>query len=248
MTELALARIVAQRASISRRLAAQYISDNQVEVDGEICSSIAEKISENAVIKLNGRELSGISIKRQVLIYNKPVGEVCSAITEGRASVFETLPSLDNGKWIMVGRLDINTSGLLLFTTDGELAHRLMHPKYKLDREYIARVKCRPWQTFDRATLAMIKKGASLDGQHATFIDLVPMHRSSKSSNRYFHLVVQEGRNRLVRRLWEHFGYSVSRLTRVRFANISIPEELEAGDNKPLNKNDVKSLAACVGL
>ncbi len=248
MTEIALARIVAQRASISRRLAAKYISNNQVEVNGEICSSIAGKVSEDVTIKLNGRFLTGESVKRQVLLYNKPVGEVCSEVADGRASVFESLPSLDNGKWIMVGRLDINTSGLLLFTTDGELAHRLMHPKYKLDREYIARVKCRPWQTFDNSTLAMIKKGAILDGEHAFFIDLVPMHRNSKSSNRYFHLVVQEGRNRIVRRLWDHFGYGVSRLTRVRFANISIPEELDPGENMLLNKVDTRNLVSCVGL
>lgn len=248
MTDLSLARIVAQRASISRRLAAQYISNNQVEVDGEVCSSIAEKISEDSVIKLSGQELTGESVKRQVLIYHKPVGEVCSNVAQGRASVFEKLPSLDNGKWIMVGRLDINTSGLLLFTTDGELAHRLMHPKYKLDREYIARVKCRPWQSFDNKALALVKKGAMLDGEHAEFVDLVPMHRKSNSSNRHFYLVVQEGRNRLVRRLWEHFGYSVSRLTRIRFANISMPEELEAGEHIILNKQDTRSLAACVSL
>ncbi|MCH9664636.1 MAG: pseudouridine synthase [Gammaproteobacteria bacterium] len=247
--ELSLARMVAHRASISRRLAAEYISEDRVEVDGVICSSIAEKVSEDSLIKLNGELLiAAAKVKRQVLLYHKPVGEVCSSVAHGKPHVFGALPELDDGKWIMVGRLDINTSGLLLFTTDGELAHRLMHPKYKLDREYLARVKGRPQHNFDAASMAMIKRGAKLDGKQASFKDIMPLHRNSKSSNRYFYLVVQEGRNRLVRRLWEHFGYSVSRLSRVRFANISMPEELEAGDYVMLKKQDVRNLVACVDL
>lgn len=307
--QLSIAQILAQRASISRRAAAKMISDGRVEVDGKLCTSIATKISEQAKIKLAGHLLPRVKgdIKRQVLLYHKPVGELCGnvkevvAATDGTEltkgaeatkrvttrSVFDSLPSLDNGKWIMVGRLDINTSGLLLFTNDGELAYRLMHPKYQLDREYIARVKGKTRVTDE--TLKRLKQGVYLaaspkqankyDIRHAgkhnkpgnrqankmenkeqnmrltmhttqicKFNDIVPMHEYSKSNNQYFYLVVQEGRNRLVRRLWESVGYQVSRLMRVRFATINLPEAIKPGKSVMLNKKEINSLSRCVGL
>ena len=242
---LSLGQVVAQRARVSRREAANFIKNDRVELDGKICSSIATKISDRSRIKLDGVVLRGINVKQEVLLYHKPVGELCGRSDSGKASVFDKLPERET-RWIMVGRLDINTSGLLLFTTDGELAYRLMHPKYQLDREYIARVKGR--EPVDNRTIARLKRGVVLDGALAKFTDLVPMHPKSKAANQYFHLVVQEGRNRLVRRIWQEAGYSVSRLLRIRFANISLPEDLEPGSFLLLNKTDRRRLAACVKL
>ena len=245
MKELSLVQVLAQRSVISRRQAAQLIRENRIAVNGTICSSISAEVDDSARITLDGRALEQEEIYTRVLLYHKQVGELCSQAKEkNKPTVFENLPRPEAGKWIMVGRLDINTSGLLLFTTDGELAYRLMHPKYKLDREYIARVR----GNVTEDTLERLKQGVPLDGKISKFNDIIPKHRLGKSKNQYFHLVVQEGRNRMVRRLWEKFDFQVSRLARIRFANITLPETLNPGEHILLNKTDRRRLAACVSL
>ena len=284
LMELSVGQLLAQRASVSRREALRLISSGLVSVDGKTCLSISAKVTPESEVRLEGEVLASTPPRRQVLLYHKPVGEVCSNVSEDGRSVFDSLPVPDEGKWIMVGRLDINTSGLLLFTTDGELAYRLAHPKYKLDREYIARVRAsRPGVVATSGLLAKLKRGVKLgtgDAKPAKFEDIVAMpsnssrtrkkraadersrkpqgrrgqgndrgdHNKDGASNQYFYLVVQEGRNRLVRKLWEHFGFQVSRLIRVRLGNIHLPQELKAGKHLLLNKADTKRLASCVEL
>lgn len=268
MNELSLVQALSQYLNISRRQAAGLVQQNRVQINGRVCSSISAQVELAAAISLDGKKIQQEIIRRRVLLYYKPLGEISSQSTKldinekqdiksvtrvwdkevvrknNHPSAFDKLPSPEAGKWIMVGRLDINTSGLLLFTTDGEMAYRLMHPKYKLDREYIVRVR----GEITAKTLARLRKGIMLDGKISKFNDIVPMHANAKTQNQYFHLVVQEGRNRLVRRLWEVCGFQVSRLTRVRYANISLPQSLKPGQHMMLNKTDRRRLAACVDL
>ncbi len=179
----------------------------------------------------------------RVLAYNKPVGLVCSRRDEqGRRTVFRDLPRLKGGRWINVGRLDINTSGLLLFTNDGELAHRLMHPRYRLDREYAARI----FGEVDNAMLARLRGGVDIDGETYRFDDVVA--GEGDGANRWYYCVVQSGRNREVRRLWEAQGVQVSRLMRVRFANVMLPTDLRAGRHVELGGALLSELCALVGL
>jgi 23S rRNA pseudouridine2605 synthase len=179
----------------------------------------------------------------RVLAYNKPVGVVTTrADPEGRPDVFAHLPRLAHGRWINVGRLDINTSGLLLFTDHGELAHRLMHPRYRVDREYAARI----YGEVDDAMLARLRRGVDLDGTPSRFEDIVA--GDGEGANRWYYCVVQSGRNREVRRLWESQGVVVSRLMRVRFGNIMLPADLRAGQTVEVGGALRDELCALVDL
>lgn len=179
--------------------------------------------------------LPGGETKRtRVLIYHKPPGEICSRRDPGgRRSVFDELPA---GRWISVGRLDLNTSGLLLFTNDGELAHRLMHPASEVEREYA----CRVLGDVSEADLTRLRRGIRLDGQLARF-DKIGRARGS-GVNRWYDVVLREGRYREVRRLWEATGHSVSRLVRVRYGDISLPRDLRPGQWRELPRSRVENL------
>jgi 23S rRNA pseudouridine2605 synthase len=157
-----------------------------------------------------------------VLLYHKPAGElVTRSDPQGRRTVFASLPP---GRWVAVGRLDLNSSGLLLFTDSGELAHRLMHPRYELEREYAARIRgeLRP------AEKKQLLAGIELDGQLARF-ERIESHREGEGSNRWYRVVLKEGRNREVRRLFEALGHPVSRLLRLRYGPIELPADLAPG-------------------
>ena len=172
-----------------------------------------------------------------MLIYNKPEGEVCTrADPQGRNTVFDALPRIREGRWINIGRLDINTSGLLLFTNNGELANRLMHPATNIEREYAVRV-------LGQITPDMTKRlthGVPLDDGTARFEDIVDA--GGDGANHWFYVVVMSGRNRMVRRLWESQGCKVNRLIRVRFGPIFLPKKLRRGEWVELNKPDLELL------
>jgi len=176
-------------------------------------------------------------------MYNKPEGEICTRHDpEGRKTVFSQLPKLKNDRWVNIGRLDINTSGLLLFTTDGKLANHLMHPSADIDREYACRV-------FGEVTDEMIenlKKGVELEDGPARFSDI--QKAGEGESNQWFHVVLMEGRNREVRRLWESQGVQVNRLKRVRYGPVFLPKKLRKGQFEELSPRDVKVLYEDVGL
>jgi 23S rRNA pseudouridine2605 synthase len=176
-------------------------------------------------------------------MYNKPAGEVCTqSDPEGRPTVFQRLPPIRAGRWIMVGRLDINTDGLLLFTTDGELANRLMHPSSEVEREYA----CRVLGEVTPEMLLSLQEGVELEDGKASFLRIVDA--GGEGANHWYHVVLAEGRNREVRRLWESQGVKVSRLIRVRYGHIELPRYLRTGHHKELDVRDLRKLYESVGL
>ena len=177
------------------------------------------------------------------ILYHKPAGEICSRDDpDGRPSVFSALPRPPGGRWISVGRLDFNTSGLLLFTTDGELAHRLMHPAQEIEREYAVRVL----GTVDLPMLERLIQGVELEDGVARFSAIE--ESGGSGANRWYHVIIKEGRNREVRRLWESQGVKVSRLTRVRYGPVILERKLRPGKYRSLTFAEQKALYQAAGL
>ncbi len=188
-------------------------------------------------------QVSTLSAKPRTLIYHKPEGEVTTrSDPEGRRTVFDRLPRLEQGRWIAVGRLDINTAGLLILTTDGELANRMMHPSGQVDREYLCRI--RGMVSDDQ--IERLKSGVRLDDGPARFTDIVPGEVTGGHS--WFTVALMEGRNREVRRLWEAIGAQVARLKRVRFGPVFLPARLRSGRYEELTPADHRVLREDVGL
>ncbi|MDV3503798.1 23S rRNA pseudouridine(2605) synthase RluB [Marinobacter sp. M-5] len=229
----------------SRREVESWMDAGRVTVNGHLPEP-GQKVTINDRIDVDGKRLdlaSGSAVVRRVLIYNKPEGEVTTRRDpEGRPTVFDRLPRLKDHRWISIGRLDINTTGLVLFTTDGELGNRLMHPSSEVDREYAVRV-------FGEVTDDMLKRlmeGVLLEDGMAKFSDITPAGGSG--INRWFHVTLLEGRNREVRRLWESQGVRVSRLKRVRYGPIFLPSRLTVGKWEELDQKAVDLLSKSVGL
>lgn len=211
----------------SRRAIEKWIQEGKVKVDGSV-AELGQLVSMRNKIHVNGKLVSleeKLPESIRVIMYHKPEGEVCSNVrVEGKKTVFANLPPIKQGKWIMVGRLDVNTSGLLLFTNHGELANRLMHPRFEIQREYAVRVLGRVTDN----TLDRLKKGVMLEEGLACFQRIVP-HEKTESSNQWFDVTLSEGRYREVRRLWESQGCIVSRLIRIRYGTIQLPRRLRKG-------------------
>jgi len=241
-----LQKVLARAGLASRREAEDWISAGRVKVNGAE-ASLGQRVLPSDAIALDGRLLEREVLSaciRRVLIYHKPVGEICTRHDpEGRPTVFENLPKLREGRWLNVGRLDINTSGLLLLTTDGELANRLMHPSFGMDREYAVRVH----GEVDDAMLERLKQGVKLEDGMARFSDIQKAPEGD-GINHWYHCVVLEGRNREVRRLWESQGVQVSRLKRVRFGPVFLTSKLAQGRFRELTQAEVDVLSAEVGL
>ncbi|MCY0964143.1 23S rRNA pseudouridine(2605) synthase RluB [Parathalassolituus penaei] len=228
----------------SRREAEKWIAEGRVSVNGKV-AELGDRADHHDVITVNGRqvELDDAGRTRRVLAYNKPIGEVCSRTDpEGRPTVFSHLPKTKGERWINVGRLDINTSGLLLFTTDGALANALMHPSTGVDREYAVRVR----GNVDEAMINRLKEGVLLDDGMARFTDI--QYFDGEGQNKWFHVVLMEGRNREVRRLWESQGVEVSRLKRVRYGCIFLPSSIPVGTWIELGQREVNDLTDLAGL
>ena len=210
----------------SRREIERWIRDGRVTVDGQL-AQLGQQIDGSSRVEVDNRPVawkSTASVPVRLLLYHKPVGQICSRDDpQGRTTVFEALPRLRGRRWISVGRLDINTSGLLLFTTDGELAHRLMHPSSGIDREYRCRVRGNPGEREFKQLLT----GVRLSGQVCRF-ESIEAGRGS-GANRWFQVVLKEGRNREVRRMWQSVGCTVSRLVRVRYGPFRLQRQHKAG-------------------
>ena len=229
----------------SRREIEQWIRAGRITINGKV-ATLGQKASGREKILLDGRGIPALRKTRpspRVLLYHKPSGEVCTrSDPEGRPTVFDRLPPLQGSRWINVGRLDLATSGLLLLTTDGELANALMHPSREIEREYAVRVQ----GTVSETTLARIREGIPLEDGLAKFHRVDPT--GGDGSNQWLRVVVSEGRNRLVRRVWEAVECRVSRLIRVRYGAVELPRSLRPGHYRLLKDNEMESLYAAAGM
>lgn len=227
----------------SRRQMETWISAGRVTVDGKV-AKVGDRVFPEQSVKVDGDLVSHSgALTTRVLLYHKPEGEVCSRKDpEGRKTVFERLPRLKEGRWISVGRLDFNTSGVLLFTTDGALANALMHPSSSIEREYLVRVMGH----VDEAVLQRLRDGVELDDGPARFSDI--QEGGGDGINRFYYVVLMEGRNREVRRLWESQGTTVSRLKRVRYGEVFLPSKLKKGQWMDLPQQDVDVIYSMAGL
>lgn len=241
-----LQKVLANMGVASRREAERWIEEGRIKVNGQL-AHLGMRISKRDSITVDGQPLeqdAQSSVLRRVIIYNKPEGEVCTRRDpEGRPTVFERLPKIRGARWINIGRLDINTTGLLMFTTDGELANRLMHPSSNMDREYAVRVR---GEVTDEM-IENLKNGVVLEDGPAKFTDIQAAPEGD-GFNRWYHCVVMEGRNREVRRLWESQGLVVSRLKRVRFGPVFLTSELSVGRWREMNQAEVDILSREVKL
>lgn len=229
----------------SRREIERWIDEGKFKLNGTT-AKLGDRLKSGDVLFLNGRIVHWEKYTEQqtrVLIYHKPTGEVVSRRDpEGRPVIFTQLPKLKIGRWIAVGRLDINTQGLILLTNNGELANRLMHPSNQLDREYAVRLL---GEVSDQI-LENLHKGVPLDDGPGHFDDV--KFTGGEGANKWYHVVVREGRNRLVRRLWESQGLTVSRLIRVRYGPVLLPDNLKSHTFYEMEEKEIKQLMQIVGM
>ncbi|MBK1733325.1 23S rRNA pseudouridine(2605) synthase RluB [Thiococcus pfennigii] len=244
-----LQKYLAELGLGSRRTIDGWIAEGRVRVNGRP-AKLGERVTRADRIRVDGQEIapSRQQVKAaaggpQVIAYNKPEGEVVTRHDpEDRPTVFRRLPRPRYGRWIAVGRLDLNTSGLILFTTDGELANRLMHPSREIEREYAVRIL----GAVAPQALAQLTEGVALDDGPARF-DAISA-AGGEGANRWYHVVLREGRNREVRRLWEAVGCQVSRLIRVRYGNVALGPRLFAGHWRALTESELDDLLALAGM
>jgi 23S rRNA pseudouridine2605 synthase len=243
-----LQKVLAGLGLGSRRSVEEWIRAGRVSVNGQV-AELGVRVAPGDRVLLDGRPLEisaalpGAALPSVVLGYHKPVGEVTTRQDpEGRPTVFDRLPPPPQGRWVVVGRLDVNTSGLLLFTTDGALAHRLMHPSSEVEREYLVRVRSHP----SPAALTRLREGVQLDDGWARF-DRLEAEQAS-DGHAWYRCILHEGRNREVRRLWAAVGHEVSRLMRLRYGPIRLPEDLRPGQSRVLPAELVDELARAASM
>lgn len=238
-------KVLARGGLGSRREIERWIAEGRVRINGAVIG-LGARLRPGDHLQVNDRVVHWQKFARQptrVLIYHKPVGEVVTRRDpEGRPTIFSQLPKLDTARWIAVGRLDINTSGLLLVTNNGELANRLMHPSTQIEREYAVRVLGEIPET----TLERLRQGVELEDGRAKFDDV--RFFAGEGANKWYYVTVGEGRNRLVRRLWESQQVTVSRLMRVRYGPVVLPERLRARSFYELNDKELDLLFEFAGL
>ena len=242
-----LQKLLAGAGHGSRRSIEQWIRAGRLTLNGRT-AQLGDRASADDDIRLDGRPLEldatalqAASEHAEVLLYHKPTGEVTTRRDpQGRPTAFEHLPPARAGRWIVIGRLDVNTSGLLLFTTDGELAHRLMHPSSEVEREYLVRVRGNP----SREQLRALTEGVTLEDGPARFEVLRTVR--AEGAHHWYTVVLREGRNREVRRLWAAVGCEVSRLKRTRYGPIELPASLKAGAARLAAPAELAQLRAAV--
>lgn len=239
-----LQKALAQAGLGSRRDMEELVRAGSVTVNGAP-ASIGARVGPDDLIQINGRALTRSADRNppRVLLYYKPEGEIVSRDDpDGRPSVFDRLPLPRGAKWLAVGRLDFNTSGLLILTTSGELANRMMHPRYQLEREYAVRVLGRLSPEQRERMLSGLRLNDGMARCEAVH------DRGGEGANHWYHIVIREGRNREVRRLFEALHLRVSRLMRVRFGSVSLPRRLKRGQYVELARPEVRQLLASLGL
>jgi len=240
-----LQKFLAQAGYGSRREIENWIRDGRISVNDKP-AELGVSVTEADRIRIDGRLIaaaSPVSRLPRTMAYHKQAGELTTRKdAEGRPTVFDNLPKIRSGRWISVGRLDFNTAGLLLVTTDGELAHRLMHPSWQIEREYAVRIL----GEVEEAVLQRLQEGVMLDDGMAAFASI--KDAGGQGINHWYHVIVREGRNREVRRLWESQGLQVSRLIRIRFGPVELPRSLRAGRFQDLTPQELAALYAAVKL
>ncbi len=231
-------KILSSEGIASRRQAENLIREGRIKVNG-LEAILGMSISRHDLIEIDGKKIEISEGKKalRVLMYNKKIGEISTTKDSlDRPSVFQSLPKIINGKWISVGRLDINTSGLMLFTNDGKFANKLMHPSSNIEREYVARIRGKVEADHIRKLL----EGVTLEDGKASFSDIQPGRKGK--TNQWFAMVIMEGRTREVRRMWESLGFAVSRLKRVRIGGLFLPANIKQGNYKELSEKEIKSI------
>lgn len=239
-----LHKVLAQAGLGSRRALEERIAAGLVKVNGEV-AALGSSVKGGDRVELDGKVFIATALVEpaRVLVYHKPEGEVTTREDpEGRPTVFERLPPLKGARWIAVGRLDINTTGLLLLTTDGDLANALMHPSAEVRREYV----CRIHGEVDEAVVQKLARGIELDDGPARFDEIERI--GSSDSHAWFRVVLHEGRNREVRRMWEALGFQVSRLKRTRYAAVELPRHLKRGQSEELPQAEVEQMRTALKL
>ena len=237
-------KVLARVGLGSRRAMEELILEGRVSVNGHV-AKLGDRIEAQDQLRVDGRPVkfeAAEEARRRVILYYKPEGEVCTRTDpEGRPTVFDRLPKLKNERWVAVGRLDINSQGLILFTTDGDFANCLMHPSTEMEREYAVRVH---GQVTDEMVANLLSGVQLLDGP-AKFDEIVDA--GGEGSNHWYHVILREGRKREVRRMWETQGLQVSRLIRVRYGSVHLPRNLKVGRWIELEKEAIDDLANAAG-
>lgn len=239
-----LQKVLARSGIGSRREMERWIEQGRVKVNDEVVT-LGERVSDKDTIKVDNKIINQkrTQVQQRVIAYHKPVGEVCTRDDpEGRKTIFSNLPKLRSGRWISVGRLDLNTSGLLLLTTDGELANKLMHPSSEVEREYAVRVL----GEVSPEIINQLKSNVPLDDGDAHFSDV--KESGGEGANHWYNVTLKEGRNREVRRLWEYFGFAVSRLMRIRYGDIKLERSVRPSKSEDLTEKEMEQLYDSVGL
>lgn len=243
-----LQKILARAGFGSRREVEKFITEGLVKVNGRI-AQLGDRAFATDNIQFRGNAIKETRLAKQVtqvILYNKPEGQVCTRKDEkDRTTIFEKLPRIINGRWISIGRLDINTSGLLIMTNNGELANRMMHPSYEVEREYSVRV----FGEVSEDIIYTLKKGVKLEDGFAKFDKVSKLPKQDDESiNNWYRVVLKEGRNREVRRIWESQGVQVSRLIRTRYGEFDLPRKLKQSKTEALSWKQINQLLKSVGL
>ena len=239
-----LQKVLARAGIGSRREMERWIKQGRVKVNDQV-ATLGDRVSAKDNIKVDNKFINQkrTEVQQQVIAYHKPVGEVCTRDDpEGRTTIFVNLPKLKTGRWISIGRLDLNTSGLLLLTTDGELANKLMHPSSEIEREYAVRIL----GEVSPEIIQQLKTNVPLDDGDAHFSDV--KESGGEGANHWYHVILKEGRNREVRRLWEYFGFAVSRLMRIRYGSITLDRRLRPSKSESLSTSEIAALYQSVDM
>jgi 23S rRNA pseudouridine2605 synthase len=245
MQDEKLQKIMASAGIASRRESERWIQDGRVSVNGKI-AQVGDRATIKDLIRVDGKPLRVTdpeTFQRKMIVYHKPEGEISSKKDpEGRPTIFDTLPKIRNSRWLSVGRLDFNTSGLIFFTNDGDLANKLMHPSLEIVRKYAVRVR---GQVTDDI-LRQLQTHVDLDDGEAHFETIEDA--GGEGSNHWYHVTLKEGRNREVRRLWEAFEIQVSRLHRIQYGPFELPRALKRGRWRELTPEELADFEKLVGL
>ena len=233
-----LQKILARAGVASRRAAEELIKANKVTVNGK-AAKLGDRATAADAIAVHGKIIDTDTPEQIVMLYHKPEGYICSRFDEqGRPLIFQQLPDCPAGRWLYVGRLDINSSGLLLITNDGSLANKLTHPSKHVPRTYLVRVI----GNVDTVAQNKLRNGIKLEDGMARFTKIKQSKKSGSGKNRWYEVTVTEGRNRIVRRMFEAVNCTVNRLVRIKFGNLSLPRDLQPGHSRILDKKELNLL------